>query len=238
MVLSCGLVPLVQKAQTTTVIPVKETAKPANLPQLSQTSVKNQTPTRVPSPTITRVPSKTSSPTTTAVPTATPLGALEIPNTIIKYYDVVGSTEDELIDQMNKLGPADDSGYRGDGLADTNLTWDWPGKGTSSCQVDKAVVKNTNTVTLPRWLPPANASQKLKDEWVKFMHALVLHEQGHVERYDADLKAVQDAARNATCDTAVDAMKDAVKNVVVKHRDEYDAETEHGIKQGALFPPD
>src|SRR5262245_22275124 len=60
---------------------------------------------------------------------------VHITNATVVYYDIFGSTEKELRDQMNTLGAVDYSGARGDAVTEWYIHWDWPGYGTSPCDL-------------------------------------------------------------------------------------------------------
>ena len=199
------------------------------------------------SPSVTLLPTASASPTATATstfaptPFATPsstliaLGQLSIPHATIQYYDVFGSTESELRAQLDAKGPVDPSGYKGDALTRWSYNWSWFGFGTDVCDLSTATVSYQIAVTLPHWNPPANAPPALVAKWVNYIHALVVHETGHVEFAAAQQSVILAAIQNATCATA-NAAAQAVLQRIRRHDIEYDAATNHGATQGARFP--
>jgi predicted secreted Zn-dependent protease len=80
----------------------------------------------------------------------------------IIYYDIRGSTEEDLRQQMNWLGPVGLDGKTHMGFCE------WEGE-----------VSLKITMTLPRWTPPENAAPNLIAKWDNFVKNLAKHENGH-----------------------------------------------------------
>ena len=91
-------------------------------------------------------------------------------------------------------------------------------------------------VRLPHWVRPVEAPADVVPPWDAYQRALILHEQGHVDRAGAALPTVEDAIRTATCATAEGAAQAAVEELQ-DDQDAYDAATDHGRTQGAVFGP-
>lgn len=169
------------------------------------------------------------------VPTITP-DLAGMPNTTLVYYDITGSTETELREQMNRLRPKSDKDTaRYDALTEWIYQWGWPGYGTTKCDLSQATVSFKITVTLPRWVPPPNASVDLITKWEKYMRALIAHEKGHVDNVVAHYSTVLTSIKNANCYTAEDSIDMVIKRIQ-KQEEFYDAITNHGTSRGAVFP--
>src|SRR5256714_5945697 len=97
-----------------------------------------------------------------------------------QYYDIDGSSAGALRDQINRLGPKDESGKSRDALTVWSIEW---GYGTASrpdgCVLRDLKVTLNVTVTLPRWKPPASASAELLKSWQAYLKAGPPHEAGH-----------------------------------------------------------
>jgi predicted secreted Zn-dependent protease len=169
---------------------------------------------------------------TVPAPTASPIS---IPNAELVYYDISGSTAGELRTQLDSLGPRGYDGYKGDATTHWTIHWNWPGYGTSQCDLSAAIITDDIQVTLPRWNPPAGASPALVDRWNVYVHRLAGHEKGHVDFVVASLPLVAQAIRTAACDTA-EAAAQAALVPIRQHDVDYDAATQHGATQGARFP--
>lgn len=174
-------------------------------------------------------------PNATPIPASTIVKSLEIPNARIEYYDVSGSTEREIRDQLNTLSPVDENGYRGDALTRWEIRWNWDGYGTETCDLSSVTARYMNTVLLPRWTAPENAHPELILKWNAYMLALVEHEKGHVDMVVAYLPEIIQAIQAATCDTAESRAQEIISQLRLDHLN-YDQETNHGGSQGAIFP--
>lgn len=174
-----------------------------------------------------------------AAPSNTPppvtLPAVDIPNANIVYYDISGSSEDELRAQLNTLGPIGYDGYRGDAITDWFIRWSWPGYGTSSCDLSVADISYEIKVVFPRWIPTGDASPDLITKWAAYTKLLAEHEKGHVDSVLENFPTVVDAIKGATCETA-DSVGNKFLNQIRQLDIDYDAETQHGATQGARFP--
>jgi len=170
---------------------------------------------------------------TTPVPTA--VASVDIPYARMIYYDVSGSTEAELREQLNAKAPVGPDNYRGDALTTWYIRWKWDGYGTEDCDLQSVTATYDIKVTMPRWDAPGDASTELIEKWNKYMLALAGHEKGHVDNVIASLPYVINAIRRATCSTA-EAKAQEVLLGIRQNDVNFDASTRHGETQGAKFP--
>ncbi len=152
------------------------------------------------------------------------------PNATLDLYDVGGSTESEIRSQLDARGP---SGY--DAYTKWTVHWSWPGQNTANCRLQDAEVSYEITVTFPRWLPTQDASPELVTKWNRYLYALTLHENGHVNNVVSHVPAVITAIKGSTCLSA-EAAAQAVLEQMRKYDSQYDDNTDHGLTQGARFP--
>ncbi len=157
-------------------------------------------------------------------------------STDTKYYDITGSTEEELRSQIAGLGP---EGYAG--LTHAVYRWNIGFKQHNGvCAIDRVRIDTVITFTYPRW-KDMSSDQKLADDWNRGLVALEDHEKGHEE---IDRKASQDIYDNLylllpaypTCGELklrADALAQAVLEEEKKNNKEYDRVTEHGRLQAA-----
>lgn len=171
----------------------------------------------------------------TPAPLPTAVTAVDIPYAKIIYYEISGSTETELRDQLNKLAPVGPDGYHGDGLTTWFVHWKWDGYGTENCDLSSVTATYDIKVTLPRWVPPQNASPALIEKWNQYILALAGHEKGHVDNVIANLPVVINAIRRSTCSTA-EAKAQEILSGMRQNDTNFDATTDHGATQGAQFP--
>jgi predicted secreted Zn-dependent protease len=157
------------------------------------------------------------------------------PNATVLYYDITGSTAEELRTQLDILRPSDPNGHRYDAVYRWSIKWKWPGYGQSPCQLHKATASYEIVVVFPRWIPPKNTSPELIAKWEDYIYALAEHEKGHVDHIVNNYQVVIDAIKSADCYTADSEARSALE-CLKKYDDEYDAITDHGATQGARFP--
>jgi predicted secreted Zn-dependent protease len=155
---------------------------------------------------------------------------VKFPHVFMVDYPVFGSSEAEVRTNMSILGPR---GY--DAWTGWTIHWDWPGKGTENCQLDKAKVTSSVYVIFPRWLRPSHAPQELVEKWQRYNKALGEHELEHVSMVSKNIDAIRTSIMRATCTTAEQAAETALKNLQAQS-DAYDQATGHGVTQGAIFP--
>ncbi len=96
--------------------------------------------------------------------------------------------------------------------------------------------------TLPRWTPSPEASPALRRDWTRFEAALARHEARHRQIAVAWAGRVRGSLEGLTAPTCVDAEAEARRRVDIlrieadaEHR-RYDAETGHGLTEGATWP--
>jgi predicted secreted Zn-dependent protease len=66
------------------------------------------------------------------------LEPVTISGATVVYYEITGATEAELRAQLDALGPAGYDGFKGDATTEWFIHWDWPGYGSSSCDLSAA----------------------------------------------------------------------------------------------------
>lgn len=107
------------------------------------------------------------------------------------YYDVTGSSHDELKEQMRKNVPYVARLYAGetstevnvDGVTITDYYWrrfvDETSADSDMCTLRWANFTNNITYYVPRWINRESASEDLKIDWANYMAALVFHLEGY-----------------------------------------------------------
>jgi predicted secreted Zn-dependent protease len=164
-------------------------------------------------------------------------------STDLVYYDVHGSTARELVADMRKVGPKSADGGVFFGETQSPLRWTWRTRSSSGmCSPVDIRVQVSAQITLPRWTPPADTVPGLLAQWNQFLAALEVHEVGHK---DISGRAAADVIHKLTglntfCSSLNDEARRITDGIVARLRDDqvrYDADTRHGLTQGAVFPP-
>lgn len=159
------------------------------------------------------------------------------------YYDVEGETPAALAVQLGRHGPQV-SGERYFGLTEWKVhaeyRWDQrPG----SCRIDGLRVRASVQTHLPRWRRAATAPESLSGAWQRFLAALDWHEHGHRILAEDAAEAIRirlAALRAPTCERVeAEAYRELIDvlNDYERYNQDYDAATDHGRSQGAVWPP-
>jgi predicted secreted Zn-dependent protease len=163
-------------------------------------------------------------------PTAATIGSLTFQHANFQYYEVHGSTDDELRAGMAQAGA--------EFAANTSWQFHWSWNQTTTggvCHPTNVQITYSITIAFPHWTPPANAAPGLVDRWTTFTQALATHEDGHAVRVIQNAPNVRDAIAAASCANAAAAAQSAI-NVIQQISDQYDIDTNHGATQGAVWP--
>jgi predicted secreted Zn-dependent protease len=161
-----------------------------------------------------------------------------------QYYDVDGSSAGALRDQINRLGPKDESGKSRDALTVWSIEWAYAATSRpDGCVLRDVKVTLNVAVTLPRWKPPATATPEVVKSWQAYLRAVRLHEAGHraiAERNAREVMAALTPLRGANCDLLSNEATRTAEQIVADGRARnraYDVETKHGQTQGVVLGP-
>ncbi len=131
-----------------------------------------------------------------------------------------------------------------DGFTRWKIDWSFTtASSDSDCRLQSLQLKTDITITIPKWTPPDDASDRLKQRWSAYALALLAHEEGHKKIVLAAAKEVRrrlnelKAAR--TCDELDATIKREATRIVEsceKRGKLYDEQTTNGRSQGAVFP--
>lgn len=163
--------------------------------------------------------------------------------TSVIYYDVHGSSYDELRADMRRLGPKV-SGTSFVGETRSPMQWSWRTESIApgSCSIRDVRVSMNAQILLPRWTPPPDADSALVAEWKRFITALEVHEAGHKDISARAGREIIEQLRGMSglCSQINSRASEVARAVTERARDQqarYDAETRHGLTQGTSFGP-
>jgi predicted secreted Zn-dependent protease len=171
---------------------------------------------------------------------------LEAPavNDTLEYRDIAGTTKNALIDALRQIGESNANGDKFAASTRWQLRWNFrveqqPG---ASCRLASAKTELDIHMTLPRWMPPKNASPVLVKRWNTFADALRKHEDGHRDIAIEAARVVTDRVAKVQpekdCATLKQRLQRVADETLREYRDKessYDVTTMHGQTQGALF---
>jgi len=161
-----------------------------------------------------------------------------------EYYEIRGSSEKELRNQMCRNGCTWDDGRTYDSVTSWYWTWGYGAEhDPQTCSTDGFTVTLEITYRFPKWVQTSEAPRPLVDKWDEYMKKLVMHEYGHRDRVlDAASQFSNEVARlprTTSCDERdqrVESLSSELMTQLNADQREYDIATNHGAKQGALFP--
>jgi predicted secreted Zn-dependent protease len=161
-----------------------------------------------------------------------------------EYYEIRGSSEKDLRREMCQNGCTWDDGRTYDSVTSWYWTWDYGTDRTAqTCSVDDFSVILEITSRYPKWVRIGEAPQQLLDKWDGYMKYLTFHEQGHRDKVVDAAAAFSDAVARlpralncADLDRQVQVLSSEMMAQLNEAQQEYDADTNHGATQGALFP--
>jgi predicted secreted Zn-dependent protease len=160
------------------------------------------------------------------------------------YYDVQGETPREIRRAINANRPIDPGGGRHDGLTRWNITWTYSWRQADGrFFVEKPQVTVTLVTNLPKWLMPERPDPAVVARWQAYIKALVAHEKAHAAFAIQGGKDLEQRLAKLPSQRSLEELKKLVdetgEQVLAEGRRkdlQYDAETEHGSKEGARFP--
>jgi predicted secreted Zn-dependent protease len=162
------------------------------------------------------------------------------------YYPLNGSTAKELQAEMLQHGPLLELEERHyDAYTHWHVRWSYDytrtGEGCAITDVESSV---DVTFTLPWWNVPAEASGSVVAAWNQFLGALQLHENVHMSHGVAAATEIMQTLNQfpvyGSCQALQAAVSSTTQDIIQYYNQQdidYDRWTQHGLTQGAVFPP-
>lgn len=160
-----------------------------------------------------------------------------------EYYELKGNCEKDLVSQMRQKGPRWNDGRQYDSLTTWYVSWDYDySRASRTCTADSFRATIDIIFRYPKWVQTNDAPRQLADKWDTYIKNLCTHEVGHrdiVVQEVAELtRAVADMPPAPSCaelDRQVKILCRERMDILDAAEKEYDADTNHGLKQGAIF---
>ena len=174
----------------------------------------------------------------------TPLRAEPVISEEVRHYWIRGETALDLRWDMNAKGPKGRWGIPYDAYTKWQVDWRYRWWETpDSCRITSASTRVRITYTLPSWQNYDDAEAALKSRWDRYYKALYEHEKGHRDLGVRAAQEIENAILNVepreTCSELskdADAAAQAVLDRYIQLEKQYDRQTNHGAKTGAMFP--
>ncbi|MGE0034038.1 MAG: DUF922 domain-containing protein [Xanthobacteraceae bacterium] len=160
------------------------------------------------------------------------------------YYDVAGSTPQQVRASLDQLGPTHTrDGKRYDSLTYANISWRFTFRGLPNCAITGTSVKADILMRFPRLQAGAEAPAALQRAFAAYADKLMQHQNGHVQRIVetarqieigiGGLPPIQDCKG---LEKSANRLGNNLMKELRRWRRDYDDRTLHGRTQGAKFP--
>jgi predicted secreted Zn-dependent protease len=161
-----------------------------------------------------------------------------------EYYDVRGDSEATLRCDITKNGCRWSDGKKYDSVTTWRVKWHYGyERGPQTCSAESFQTSIDITFRYPKWVRDDAAPQALVDKWDRYMKNLVMHENVHrdmavsaAEALSCLVAAMPPASSCAELDRRVRVLYKEQMQKLSEDEKKYDATTNHGITQGAVFP--
>lgn len=161
---------------------------------------------------------------------------------VSESYPVEGATAAEVLSSMTARGPrSDGETFFGLTVAEIGLRYHTAAL-AGGCALTDVEVDLSLTVTLPDWAPGPSADPALVGSWGRFRRALAAHEGRHREIAEAGAQSMAGALGGLRRDSCPAVEAEAHRRLTRLEGDlaaaqrRYDAETDHGRTEGAVWP--
>lgn len=207
------------------------------------------TSSNVGAPMLPRTPARVVNPYQVIIPTPT-APPLNVPIAFasefrVITYTVTGKTVSEISKSLeaHTMPDPNEPGSRYYALTRWQLAGEWVVRpSVRGCQVVDGKVSVTITMTLPALVTP-NVPMDVRQRFDTFMEKTVLHESDHVEITLRGAREYQRALSHHAPASDCDILKSQLNTLfrqnfeaINRANREYDAKTQHGRTQGAVFP--
>jgi predicted secreted Zn-dependent protease len=160
------------------------------------------------------------------------------------YYDVSGSTVQEVRTDLNRKRPSDQTGSRYDAITLWHIAWNYSYEPMGQrCEILKVSTRVEVAITFPRLKNTAATPAEVVQAFARYTDKLLLHEKGHAQNAIDTAAKIEREIRNMpsrpSCPELKEEANSLARSVVKKANQwdiDYDLRTQHGRTQGAHFP--
>lgn len=161
-----------------------------------------------------------------------------------EYYEVCGCCQEELQCDLSKKCIRKGDGKKYDSATEWKVTWEYDHAGMPEiCAAASFRVTVDIVYHYPKWAIPSNAPPQLVEKWKAYLKNLEIHEKGHRDRAVGAAtelsRTVSKLPLSRTCSDLDRAIRALCRTRLARLKDDqkqYDAATNHGVVQGAVFP--
>ena len=156
----------------------------------------------------------------------------------MRFYEVAGIEHEALLASLNERGP---NGFHAHTQWRVLYAYKTAMRG-GQCAVTLVETQVKSDMLMPRWSKRHGASADLVARWQAYEAKLLEHEEGHVRHgqelaaaLEAELPRLPPARDCRALDAAVRVRFEELQKVYTDKDKAYDARTQHGRMQGAVF---
>jgi len=179
-----------------------------------------------------------------AIPMLGPAAAEPRVTETFNYYDVSGSTAQELRADLNRNGPLDKDGKHFDAITRWHIRWRYNYQtGGNECAIAKVSTTVDVAITFPRLSETAAIPASVRQAFTAYTEKLLVHEKGHAQNAIDTAKRIEDGIvalgpQGACSDLGRTANSLGYSLIAAANQwdIDYDRRTRHGATQGARFP--
>jgi predicted secreted Zn-dependent protease len=158
-----------------------------------------------------------------------------MPEVTVTTYPVEGRNARIIRQNMNRVRPREASGEAFDALTTWQFSSRWKTQG-GQCLPQTIEVKVTVGVTLPQLTHYDRLSRSDRQKWDRYFAALVQHETNHVRIAITGSQLMQEQLRQSASCEGLEAVGRELAEGVAQASRAYDDRTDHGKREGAVFP--
>ena len=161
------------------------------------------------------------------------------------FYAVDGMTAAQIRQALDRNSPVRQNGKTFDAHTRWNVEWQfyWNSGGDGSCRLTTVTTTVRIQYTLPRLQASEDRPPNLERRWSEYIRALVAHEEAHADLgIDAAREVEQRLSQmdgRPSCQQLESDANALAREIIARYarmEERYDAETDHGAKEGARFP--
>jgi len=157
-------------------------------------------------------------------------------------YEVHGRTSAEVSDDMREQVMKIGETFLAETRWGFKSSYEYSQPAAGGCHMSRITLRTAIRTVLPHWADYDKATPELQQQWKAFIAAARVHEKGH---YDNAVRAVGEITAGlrrlpaaTSCDALTQAANKVTADVMARNKaidERYDAETEHGVRQGAVW---
>jgi predicted secreted Zn-dependent protease len=154
---------------------------------------------------------------------------------VIRYYEIYSKDWAGMRNEIDQKGP---KGFHGFANWKVSYNYRYNTSAGGQCSITSLVPQFEGEILLPHWVPGPDVSATQRQQWDRFIAALKVHEDGHIDhgtKLSAALAQLS-GMQAPSCGEAESQVKKRADELIQRYSAmdaEYDRDTNHGATQGA-----